>query len=110
MPVAKAYQDDADRLAHTVVYEADGVVKGFLYAAEGEIRKLYVDPFFQSAGIGAALAEFAVKERAACFVWALEKNTRAVAFYQRQGFLLTGERTLEEGTTEYLVKLEREKA
>lgn len=40
---------------------------------------------------------------------ALEKNTRAIAFYQKHGFHRIGHRTLEEGTTEYLVRMEREK-
>ena len=37
----------------------------------------------------------------------LEKNIRAISFYQRHGFSLTHVRQLEEGTTEYLVKMER---
>ena len=40
-------------------------------------------------------------------LWALEKNPRAIAFYQRHGFRVTEERRLEEGTEEYLVRLVR---
>ena len=39
------------------------------------------------------------------FLWALEKNKRAIAFYERNGFSLSGERKLEEDTEEYLVKM-----
>ena len=41
------------------------------------------------------------------FLWALEKNTRARAFYNCHGFIETGEKEYEEGTTEYLLKLVR---
>lgn len=74
---------------------------------ETEICKLYVDPFFQSNGIGNELIEFAIKEFHADNVWTLEKNKRAISFYQRHGFHLTGQKKFEEDTTEYLVELAR---
>ena len=40
-------------------------------------------------------------------LFVLEKNIHAIRFYQRHGFSLTQERQLEEGTTEYTVKMER---
>ncbi|MDD6575378.1 hypothetical protein ACQRAE_10515 [Mediterraneibacter faecis] len=40
-------------------------------------------------------------------LWALEKNTRAIAFYNRHGFQWTGTKQLEAGTTEYLMELRR---
>lgn len=73
-----------------------------------EIKEnMYVDYFFQSQGIGAQLIAFAVNEKKCDYLWVLEKNVRAISFYERHGFLLSGERLLEEGTTEFLVKLER---
>lgn len=83
----------------------DGVVKGFIQMNGTEIVKLYVDTFFQSEGIGGRLIEYVMKEFHADHLWALEKNDRAVSFYQRHGFRLTGEKKFEEGTTEYLVKM-----
>lgn len=50
-----------------------------------EICKLYVDTSFQSEGIGNELIEFAVRELYADNLWALEKNVRAISFYQRHG-------------------------
>jgi len=38
---------------------------------------------------------------------ALEKNSRAIRFYERNGFHLTDEKKPEEDTAEYLVKLKR---
>ena len=89
------------------VAEQNRIVKGFLEIRGTEIAKLYVDPCFQSAGIGNALIEFAIQTLRADFLWALEKNTRARAFYHRHGFLENGERKFEEGTTEYILKLVR---
>ena len=53
------------------------------------------------------LIEYAIKRLDADNLWALEKNTRAISFYKRHGFHLTGEKKFEEGTTEYLVELKR---
>ena len=37
----------------------------------------------------------------------LEKNEKAIRFYERNGFGVTGEKKLEEDTTEYLVLLRK---
>lgn len=86
----------------------DGVVKGFIQVQNTEVKKLFVEPALQGQSVGAKLLEFAVAELDARWLWALEKNIRAIAFYQRHGFRPTGEKKLEEGTTEYLIRLERE--
>lgn len=88
------------------VYD-DGAVKGFIRVHGDELCKLFVEPVLQSQGIGAALLAHAVDALGVRHLWALEKNTRAIAFYQRHGFRLTEERRLEEDTTEYLVRMER---
>ena len=93
-------------LENIYVYD-DGLIKGFIQMNGTEICKLYVDSFFQSAGIGNELIGFAIKELHANNLWALEKNVRAILIYQRHGFHLTGQKKFEEDTTEYLIKLER---
>jgi len=96
---------DAEMLARTLVYD-DGAVKGFLRLRGTQVEKLFVEPVLQGAGIGAALLDRAVA-LGADHLWALEKNTRAIAFYARHGFHPTGEREPEEDTTEYLLLLRR---
>ena len=91
-----------------LVYD-DGVVKGFLHYGGDEVRRLYVEPVLQGQGVGAALLEYAIRELHVTRLWALEKNPRAIAFYQRHGFRVTDERRLEEDTEEYLVRLVRSK-
>lgn len=93
-------------LENLYVYDS-GLIKGFLQMSGTEISKLYVEPSFQSEGVGGALIEFAIGKLHASNLWALEKNARAISFYQRHGFHLTGQKKLEEDTTEYLVELLR---
>lgn len=73
----------------------------------GEIKKLFVEPVLQGQGLGAKLLEYAVEHMGANTLWALEKNARAIHFYQRHGFQRTDERRLEDGTSEYLVRMQR---
>lgn len=101
--VAQRY---ACSLDHIRVYD-DGVVKGFVLAKDGEVQKLFVEPVLHSCGIGAVLLEHAVSQMGAASLWALEKNTGAIAFYERHGFHVTDARRIEEGTTEYLVRMQK---
>ena len=104
--VADQYRKDKAALENTYLYD-DGVVRGLVRVENGEIKKLFVDPSFQRRGIGGKLIKFAIKEKQADRLWALEKNIGAIRLYERYGFRLTGEKTFEDGTTEYLVELER---
>ena len=93
-------------LKNILVYD-DGLIKGFIEMKEREICKIYVDTFFQSKGIGKELMEYVINDYDANNLWALEKNEKAISFYIKLGFKLTGEKKFEEGTTEYLVHLTR---
>ena len=88
------------------VYD-DGVVKGFIKVEGTYIARLYVEPVLQNASIGSCLLEYAMKEHQADHLWALEKNVKAIRFYERHGFAATGEKKLEEGTSEYLIMMRR---
>lgn len=104
LATAQAYAAP-ERLSRLWVYD-DGVVKGVVRIEGAEVVELYVDYFFQNQGVGAALLEYAKARHGARHLWALEKNADAIRFYQRHGFHLTESRRLEEGTSEYLVKME----
>ena len=113
--VAQTYLEDKDMLSNTRVYtetltekcsgEPIEIIKGLVEVADGEIRTLYVDSFFVGNGIGGKLVEHAKQQMGGTYLWTLERNDRAIAFYQRHGFTLTGERMEEPGTEEYLVRL-----
>ncbi len=106
LPVAQELIAHAEKLEDIWVYD-DEFVKGMIHIEKDWIRELYVESFFQGKGIGAALMDFAVQTFDVRQLFVLEKNERAIRFYQRHGFALTQERMLEEGTTEYIVKMER---
>lgn len=104
LPLAQEYLSDKKKLENIWVYD-DEFVKGMIHI-EGElIQELYIDSFFQHKGIGARLIEFAIHSRDAKCLWVLEKNHSAVKFYQAHGFAATGERKLQPGTQEVLVKM-----
>ena len=88
------------------VYD-DGVVKGFIQIEKLEVKRLFVEPVLQGKAIGTELLEYGIAERDANHLWALEKNIKAIAFYQRHGFDTTNEKKYEEDTTEFLVRMEK---
>lgn len=99
----KKYETELDSL---YVYD-DGVIKGFIKIEGTYIARLFVEPVLQNASIGTRLLEYAVNEHHADHLWALERNVKAIRFYERNGFCVTGEKKQEEGTSEYLVLLRR---
>lgn len=105
LKVAEEYFNDKELLERTWVYD-DEFVKGMIEICGEEVNTFYVDDFFQSRGIGAELLRFAAEEHGCSFLWTLEKNTRAISFYERNGFVLSGEKKPETGTNEFLVKME----
>lgn len=106
LPAAKALGADADALSRTLVYD-DGAVKGFLRMSDSEVEKLFVEPVLHGQHIGEALLTYAIGNFQVSWLWALEKNTGAIRFYERHGFKKTNIRKPEEDTDEYLVRMER---
>jgi len=88
------------------VYD-DGVVKGFIQIEKLEVKRLFVEPVLQGKAIGTELLEYGIVEMDANHLWALEKNIKAIAFYQRHGFDTTNEKKYEKDTTEFLVRMEK---
>lgn len=105
-PLAKDYIDHPGKLEKIWVYD-DGFVKGMVHINGAWVEELYVDSFFEGQGIGTALMKFAVGQMGCNCLWVLEKNTRAIHFYEKNGFSYLGERRPEEGTEEFLLKMGR---
>ena len=101
--IMKQYESTID---HMWVYD-DGAVKGMIQIENREIKKLFVEPVLQGNGIGSELLTYAIEKHNANTLWALEKNTRAIRFYERHGFGISTDKKLEDDTTEYLVRLEK---
>lgn len=105
-PLAKVYIENPDKLEHIWVYD-DMFVKGMIHIEGDKIVELYVDTFFENQGIGGELIRFAIEKKCCRRLWVLEKNTDARRFYEKHGFMLTGKKRLEEGTTEYILEMMR---
>ncbi len=105
-PLAKEFIEFPEKLENIWLYD-DEFVKGMIHLKDDWIQELYVDTFFQNQGIGAALINFAIKQMNCKYLWVLKKNKRAIEFYTVHGFMITGEKQLEEGTTEYIIKMAR---
>ena len=103
--VAEKYKNP-DILNNMWVYD-DGIVKGLIHIEGNEIVELYVDYFFHKQGVGSALIEYAKENHPITYLWVIEKNKEAIQFYERHGFHITNDKKYEEGTTEYIVKMER---
>lgn len=96
-------------LTQLFVYD-DGCIKGFILLKDKEVKKLFVEPVLQNQRIGSKLLEYTIKQYNVSFLWALEKNEKAISFYKRHGFDLIIDRKLEEDTSEYLICLKRDRS
>jgi diamine N-acetyltransferase len=91
----------ADPATCHLVAERDGRALGYAYLTELDgavafLARLYVDPAHTGSGVGQQLLDRCLEEagRRGCSglrltVWTA--NTRAIAFYRRNGFAITGE-------------------
>lgn len=117
VPLAEEYIAHPERIDQIWVWE-DVFVKGLITLNYFEDKKalqvdeLYVEPFFHGEGIGSRLLAFADKKASemnadTIFLWVLEKNEKARLIYEKHEYIQTKERKLEEGTTEYIVKYQK---
>ena len=73
-------------LAEVYVYEYDTEIQGFIGLNDEYIEGIFVSNEMQSHGIGKALLNYAKNKRNKLFLNVYQKNIRAIAFYQREGF------------------------
>ena len=64
----------------------DGLLIGFIGAAEGNVEMLFLDPAYRGQGGGSLLLEHAFANFAATKVDVNEQNPQAIGFYERHGF------------------------
>lgn len=77
--------------AEVYVYEEAGAIQGFVSLSGGYIEGIFVSGEMQSQGIGKRLLDHmkAIKDTLHLSVY--QKNTRAIRFYQREGFVIQRE-------------------
>lgn len=108
LPLALKLNNNFNLLNSYYVYD-DEFVKGIMritvYEKILEINELYVDSFFKGQGVGSSFIEFTKGFNVKTInLWVLEKNIAARGFYESHGFVNTGDRKLEDNTTEYIIK------
>ena len=70
----------------------------------GEVYALYVLPEYHGTGVGRQLMDAALEKLAAypnICLWAVKGNGRAVRFYEKYGFRLTGEEVYRQSVSAY---------
>ena len=68
------------------VYEDKQGIRGFIGLNNEYVEGVFVSEGMQSHGIGKALLNYAKDKRSKLLLNVYQKNTRAISFYQREGF------------------------
>lgn len=85
--------------AEVYVYEDDRQIQGFIGLNDEYIEGIFVSDEMRSQGIGKLLLDFVKNRTAKLSLNVYQKNTRAIHFYQREGFAIRCE-GLDEATGE----------
>ena len=72
--------------ATVYVYEDKQEIQGFIGLSNEYIEGIFVSDEMQSQGIGKVLLNYAKDKRSKLILNVYQKNTRAISFYQREGF------------------------
>lgn len=72
--------------ATVYVYEHNQEIQGFIGLNDEYVEGIFVSDEMQSHGIGKALLNYAKDKRSKLLLNVYQKNTRAISFYQREGF------------------------
>ena len=91
IPVLHSREEDVGFLRHLietveVTLAEEAAPLGFLALDGEDVRALYLAPEARGRGIGRALLADAKARRSRLSLWVFEANSRAVAFYSREGF------------------------
>ena len=68
------------------VYENNNKIQGFIGLKDDYIEGIFVADEMQSHGIGKKLLDYIKNKKAKLQLNVYQKNTRAISFYQREGF------------------------
>lgn len=72
--------------ATVYVYEDKQEIQGFIGLSNEYIEGIFVSAEMQSQGIGKILLNYVKRKRNKLILNVYQKNTRAISFYQREGF------------------------
>ena len=77
--------------AEVYVYEKNQEIQGFIGLSNEYIEGIFVSDEMQSCGIGKLLLDYIKNEKVRLRLNVYQKNTRALSFYQREGFDIQSE-------------------
>lgn len=94
-------EKDSHRLHVATAVAGERELVGFAYVGEGWLYAIHVHPDWIGRGVGLALMAVARKSLLAlgfvrASLWVLEDNERACRFYERDGWVLSGQTRLSE--------------
>lgn len=94
--------------AKIFVYDTDGGIQGFIGMINGYIAGIFVDKHCRSCGIGKQLLTYVKQKYDTLSLNVYQENTKAAAFYHREGFSICAEGVDEDtGEKEYTMLWER---
>ena len=94
--------------AEVYVYEDNKIIQGFVGVQDKYIEGIFVSGKMQSHGIGKALLDYIKNKKVRLQLSVYQKNSRAMSFYQREGFTIQSERLDEfTGEKEYVMEWNR---
>ena len=85
--------------AELYMYEENGMLEGFIGLTGSYIAGIFVRENARSKGLGKQLTDYAKGIKPSLSLHVYTRNTRAVSFYQREGFVIQDE-TIDENTGE----------
>lgn len=78
--------------SESFVYEKDNVIMGFIAVHHKTLAALFVSPSRQGGGIGSSLIAFVKAKYQALELSVYKANKASIAFYEKHGFTMVGER------------------
>lgn len=86
------------------IYENGKIIQGFIGRDNDYIAGIFVSSEVQSKGIGKVLLDFVKTKKEKLRLNVYQKNTRAIQFYQREGFKIQNENLdINSGEKEYVM-------
>lgn len=86
------------------IYENGKIIQGFIGIDNDYIAGIFVSSDAQSQGIGKVLLDFVKTKKEKLRLNVYQKNTRAIQFYQREGFKIQNENLdINSGEKEYVM-------
>jgi putative acetyltransferase len=90
----------------TWVYEKEGELIGFIAMMNNEIGGLFVNPAYQTQGVGTCLLNYISKNHNSIEVEVFAKNKIGLPFYYKNGFTII-EKYLHSETQEIVIRMQK---